>query len=80
MIQSGHGQPERRPYRMIRPAYAKNPKKPVLDSEPWYEGMPRLLNPKKRPATDAEARREAYWSVLSGAAGHTYGHTIVFRF
>ena len=78
MIQSGHGEPER--YRMIGPAYAKNPKKPVLDGEPWYEGMPRFFNPKNRPATDADARRSAYWSVLFGAAGHTYGHNIVFRF
>ncbi len=80
MIQSGHGQPERRPYRMIGPAYAKNPKTPVLDGEAWYEGIPRGLNPKNARATDADARRAAYWSVLSGAAGHTYGHNIVFRF
>lgn len=48
------------------------PPKPVVQSEGWYEDFedPNLLV----RCNDAHIRWQAWVSILSGAAGHTYGH------
>ena len=49
--------------------------KPYLDSEPRYEGHPACFDEDIGYFWDAaDVRQNAYWSVLSGACGHTYGH------
>lgn len=49
--------------------------KPYLDSEPRYEGHPACFDAEIGYFWDAaDVRQNAYWSVLSGACGHTYGH------
>ncbi len=49
--------------------------KPYLDSEPRYEGHPACFDASFGYFWDvADVRQNAYWSVLGGACGHTYGH------
>ena len=50
------------------------PAKPTLDSEPGYENA----TPHRLSAYDV--RRYAYWAVMAGACGHTYGALEVWQF
>ena len=55
--------------------------KPTLDAEPSYEWIPQGLHDVTQPYWTAyEVRRYAYWSVLAGACGHTYGDNAVMQF
>ncbi|MBR4234598.1 MAG: DUF4038 domain-containing protein [Clostridia bacterium] len=55
--------------------------RPVIDGEPSYEGIPQGLHDPTQPYwTARDVRRYAYWSVLAGAAGHTYGHNAIMQF
>jgi hypothetical protein len=55
--------------------WAYSPIKPVLDSEPSYEDIPKgLHDPNEQRWQDYDVRRYAYWSVFAGSCGHTYGH------
>jgi hypothetical protein len=57
-----------------------NPAKPTLDGEPSYEDIPHGLHDLNQPKWQAaDVRRYAWWSVLAGAAGHTYGHNAVMQ-
>ncbi|MFC2125300.1 glycoside hydrolase family 140 protein [Bacteroidota bacterium] len=57
--------------------YSKTPIKPVIDLEGWYEGhlddMP--VNSTGTKANAWHVRRRAYFTILAGAFGHTYGAT-----
>ncbi len=57
--------------------------KPTLDGEPRYEGIPvGFYNKGHDPRirfNDDDARQAAWWSVLAGAAGHTYGNNNVWQ-
>lgn len=62
---------------------ALEPKRPVIDGEPRYEGIPvgfynEGYDPRLR-FDDDDARQAAWWSVLAGAAGHTYGNNNVWQ-
>ena len=62
---------------------ALEPKRPVIDGEPRYEGIPvgfynEGYDPRLR-FNDDDARQAAWWSVLAGAAGHTYGNNNVWQ-
>ena len=55
--------------------------KPTLDGEPSYEDIPHGLHDPSRPYwTDRQVRRYAWWSLLAGAAGFTYGHNAIMQF
>ncbi|MDB6118682.1 MAG: hypothetical protein JWO08_2463 [Verrucomicrobiaceae bacterium] len=59
--------------------------KPTLDGEPCYEDHPvRGIAPKTGVPTvwfdEYDARRAAWWSMLSGACGHVYGDHSVWQF
>jgi hypothetical protein len=67
------------------------PVKPTLDGEPIYENHPYIADgsnyhqyrTKWDGVTRARAhdvRRAAYWAMLAGAAGHTYGCNDVWQF
>jgi len=61
--------------------YKKLPIKPVLDGEPSYEEIPQGLHDTTQPYwTAKDVRRYAYWSLLAGACGFTYGHNSVMQF
>jgi len=89
MLQSGHtiscaawGLAEN--WELIAHDYGLTPAKPVLDGEPIYEDTPDAIWIERdinRPRADAHAvRTKAYWSVFTGACGHTYGHNDVYGF
>lgn len=68
-------------WRYIQEDYTKRPIKPTLDGEPSYEGIPHGLHDTTQPYwNDNDVRRYAYWSVLAGGAGFTYGHNAVMQF
>lgn len=88
MIQSGHkdyrqdstsyGEDN---WRYIRDGYSLTPTKPILDAEPPYEDIPHGLHDSIQPLWTAnDVRRYAYWSVLSGACGFTYGNNSIMQF
>jgi hypothetical protein len=78
MIQSGHRVGNRN-YARIAEDYAKTPAKPTLDSEPAYEAHPILHSFANGEFKATELRRRAYWSVLAGAFGFTYGANGVWQ-
>lgn len=68
-------------WRYVERVRERIPARPVLDGEPSYEGIPQGLHDSTQPYWQAaDVRRYAYWSVLAGAAGHTYGHNSVMQF
>ena len=73
MLQSGHARKNFDNYRMIEEDYALVPSKPCMDGEPCYEGHPVDWNPDNGFFDDQDARQAAYWALLAGAHGHTYG-------
>ncbi len=78
-------------YEGIRQDYERKPVKPTLDGEPIYENHPYIADgsnyhqhrEKWDHVTRAQAhdvRRVAYWAMLAGAAGHTYGCNEVWQY
>lgn len=78
-------------YRLIEQDRAMKPTRPVIDLEPCYEnhpyhpdGSPYHANPRKwdgkTRGTAALIRKQAYWAILAGAAGHTYAANDVWSF
>lgn len=52
---------------------------PYMDSEPRYEDHPACFNDKLGYYWDAaDVRQNAYWNVLTGACGHTYGNHCIW--
>ncbi|MBP1976278.1 glycoside hydrolase family 140 protein [Cohnella thailandensis] len=78
MIQSGHGEAAIANDLRVAADYARLPVKPTLDSEPCYEDIPIGFDAANGYFDEADARRAAYYAVLSGACGHTYGHHSVW--
>lgn len=58
------------PWEGLRADWMRTPVRPVLDGGSALEG---------REGVD-QVRRAAYWQVLAGACGHTYGHARVVGF
>ena len=81
MAQSGHGARDGKNYIYQRQNYALFPVKPTLDGEPRYEDLPiGLQNTNNDYFTAHDVRQAAWWAVLSGACGHTYGNNNVWQF
>lgn len=80
MSQTGHSK-ESKNYRFNLKNRALSPVRPYLDGEPRYEDHPNEFNPGKFGwMDDFDARQTAYWSMLSGACGHTYGNHNIWQF
>ena len=79
LFQSGHGAPDAPNYAFTAEGYALSPARPVLDGEPRYEDHPIDWDPEKGWFDAFDVRQAAYWSVLSGAAGHTYGNHNIWQ-
>lgn len=79
MFQSGHGQYDNPNYRTTLRVYQMQPAKPVLDGEPNYEDHPVNWRPANGWFDDFDSRRAGYWSMLSGATGHTYGNHNIWQ-
>jgi hypothetical protein len=84
MFQSSHGARDHDNGLFVEHDYALEPTKPTLDGEPRYEGMPIGFYFKGTAGIDRfddyDVRQAAYWSVLAGACGHTYGNNNVWQF
>jgi hypothetical protein len=73
MIQSGHDR-QAKEYKYVRDNRAKMPVRPVINGEPRYEDHPNQFKPvEKGWMDDIDVRQTAYWTMLAGAAGYTYG-------
>ena len=80
MSQTGHrvGSPD---YKTNIKAYALKNIKPNVNAEPNYEDHPNDWNPgEKGWMDDVDTREAAYWNMLSGGAGHTYGDHNIWQF
>jgi len=73
MVQSGHGQLNTPNYKFALNNRALTPVKPTLDGEPRYEDHPVNWRPDQGWFDEWDVRQAAYWSMLAGACGHTYG-------
>jgi len=80
MFQSGHSKVDTPNYEFMAAAYALTPVKPALDGEPRYEDHPVDWDPKKGWFDEYDVRQAAYWSMLAGACGHTYGDHDIWQF
>ena len=80
MIQSGHGALNIKNYEFVQRDYSLIPVKPTLDGEPRYEDHSVNFNPENGYFDDYDVRVAAYWAILSGAFGHTYGHHSIWSF
>lgn len=68
-------------WRYVRRDHQASVMRPTLDAEPSYEQIPQGLHDPSEPFwQDYDARRYAYWSVLEGACGHTFGHSAIMQF
>ena len=80
MSQTGHkvGNPD---YQTNMKAYTLKNVKPHVNAEPNYEDHPNDWNPgEKGWMDDVDTREAAYWNMLSGGAGHTYGDHNIWQF
>lgn len=67
-------------WRYVAEDWARRPTKPVIDGEPSYENIPHGLHEAGQPRWGADdARRYAWWAVMAGAFGHTYGENNVMQ-
>lgn len=68
-------------WRYVEYCLSMSPMKPVIDAEPSYEQIPQgLHDPTEKRWEASDVRRYAYWSVFSGAFGHTYGNNSIMQF
>lgn len=79
MYQSGHGELNNQNYKKTLADYHKEPTKPVLDGEPNYEDHPINWKGENGWFDAFDSRRAGYWSMLSGALGHTYGNHNIWQ-
>ena len=79
MSQTGHraGNPD---YKTNIKAYTLTKLRPHVVGEPNYEDHPNDFNPvQKGWMDDFDTREAAYWNMLSGGAGHTYGNHNIWQ-
>lgn len=79
MYQSGHGEFNNQNYKVTLNLYNKEPSKPVLDGEPCYEDHPINWKGENGWFDAFDSRRAGWWSMLSGACGHTYGNHNIWQ-
>lgn len=77
MLQSGHGLPSRN-FDLVKKEYDRKRTLPVWDGEPAYEKMPTTWSVEADFHGSWMVRKRAYWSLLAGAFGHTYGHGCIW--
>ncbi len=83
MFQSSHAAHDHDNGLFAEHDYHLTPAKPTLDGEPRYERIPvgfyfDGFNRQDR-FDDYDVRQAAYWSILSGACGHTYGNNNIWQ-
>lgn len=76
-IQSGHGTNGLENWRMLRRTM-QTEAKPCLDLEPRYEDHPICFKPEYGMWNCDDVRQNAYWALMEGVCGHTYGNHCVW--
>jgi Protein of unknown function (DUF4038)/Putative collagen-binding domain of a collagenase len=79
MLQSGHAR-DRDNYRSLLLDRDRTPPKPYMDAEPGYEDHPNAFKAELGYLNDSDVRKSAYWALLSGVCGHTYGCHDIWQF
>lgn len=83
MFQSSHAARDHDNGLYVEHDYALKPEKPTMDGEPRYEGIPIGFYLRGTGGIDRfddyDVRQAAYWSLLAGACGHTYGNNNVWQ-
>ena len=83
MFQSSHASRDHDNGLYVENDYALTPAKPTLDGEPRYEAIPVGFYLRNASGIDRfddyDVRQAAYWSLLAGACGHTYGNNNVWQ-
>lgn len=73
--QTGHGTEQCYSSDSIMRKMAGASPKPYMDSEARYEKHPACFQPALNYQwQEDDVRQNAYWNILAGACGHTYGH------
>lgn len=74
MFQSGHNRLSKE-YQYVTKSRNEAPLRPVINGEARYENIEDRFWEKEKFGwlDDADVRISAYWSIISGAAGYTYG-------
>lgn len=80
MFQSGHAARDIANDEFTLKARGRDPVKPVLDGEPRYEDHPINWKADNGWFEAFDVRQAAYWSMLAGACGHTYGDHNIWQF
>lgn len=83
MCQTSHGAHDHDTGLFIDHDYILEPPKPTVDGEPRYESMPvgfyyREVSRYDR-FDDYDVRQAAYWALMAGACGHTYGNNNIWQ-
>ncbi|MTB51458.1 DUF4038 domain-containing protein [Lewinella sp. W8] len=80
MFQTGHGRlDDKANYDFPRRVRALKPAKPVINGEPAYEDHPINWRPVNGWFDDFDTRQVAWWSVLAGTVGHTFGNHNIWQ-
>ncbi len=79
MLQTGHSTINHLVYIEIGRDYNMVPVKPCINGEPQYEDIPVKFTSINERFTAYDVRQAAYWSVLAGASGHTYGNNNIWQ-
>jgi hypothetical protein len=83
MCQTSHGAHDHDNGLLIEADYAHTPTKPTVDGEPRYETIPvgfYFQHYNRYDRFDAyDVRQAAYWALLAGACGHTYGNNNIWQ-
>jgi len=77
--QSTHNDVNEPIWRQIFGDWMRHPVKPVLDSEPCYEGIHVQFDPDNGYFTPYDIRRRVYRGIFAGGCGFTYGHSSVWQ-
>ncbi len=83
MFQSSHAARDHDNGLFTKHDYGLEPTKPTLDGEPRYEAIPvgfyNADADRDLRFDDYDVRQAAYWSLLAGACGHTYGNNNIWQ-
>ena len=83
MFQSSHAARDHDNGLFTEHDYGLRPPKPTLDGEPRYEmlavGFYNAGDARNVRFDAYDVRQAAYWSLLAGACGHTYGHSSIWQ-
>ncbi len=79
MLQTGHSNINPQVYNNVGNDYNQEQVKPCINGEPQYEDISVGFTDFNERFVAYDVRQAAYWSVLAGALGHTYGNNNIWQ-